>query len=268
MVGNPVLQEWVEIPPPPEPCEATGLVTHVEDDGVVSSFKVVRTCQSKYRQVNVWRVCVYSSDTGKWIFKRRVSSHHVSLKLAISPPSMNLNGMIYVWVRDLDPTEPGVLVSHDFYGPEADDHCRVIPLSVPALNNKLVRRCLTTSGGHVFLVRVQVLYHTLNVWKLNHNSGSSEWWQLSGEEINLESGDCYPMAMNPFDSDIVYLWSPLHGCLVSVNLRTKESEICGSNEGCCVVNTLPSKEYMEGGHDITSLIMLSQFVLPQWMDQL
>ncbi|CAA7048346.1 unnamed protein product [Microthlaspi erraticum] len=268
-VGNPVLQEWFEIPPPPEPCEATGLVTRVEDDGVVSSFKVVRTCQSRDREVNVWRVCVYSSVTGKWTFKRLVSSHHhhVSLKFAVSLPCMNLNGMIYVWVRDLDPTQPGVLVSHDFYGPEADYQCPdIISLPVPVLNNKFVRRCLTTSGGHVFLV--QVLGQTLKLWKLDNNSGSSEWWQLSGEEINLECVDCCPMAMNPFDSDIVYLWSRQHGCLVSVNLRTKESEICGSVEGCCVVNTHSSKEYMEGGRDITSLTMLSQFVLPKWMDKI
>jgi len=34
--------------------------------------------------------------------------------------------------------------------------------------------------------------------------------------------ECFQVAMNPFDSDIIYLWSQKHSCFVSGNLRTQE----------------------------------------------
>ncbi|CAA7023505.1 unnamed protein product [Microthlaspi erraticum] len=215
-VGNPVLQEWVEIPPPPEPCEATGLVTRVEEeDGVVSSFKVVSTFYSKnYVDREVWRVYVYSSETGKWTFKQIVTSHPVYNAGVYS--QVNLNGMLYLWEKRPFSTERGVVIAHDFYGPEADDQCRVIhlpPVPVNVLNNEDVRRCLTTSGGCVFLV--QVLHQTLKLWKLNNKNNNSDdtsqVWHLLREDLSMESVGFdvyfYPMAMDPFDTSVVYLWS-------------------------------------------------------------
>ncbi|CAN8288406.1 unnamed protein product [Cochlearia groenlandica] len=269
-VGNPVLQQWVEIPPPPEPCKATGLVTCVEDNGVVSSFKVVRTIQNgRDGGMNEWRVYVYLSSTGLWSFKQLISSCPVFG----SCPSMNLNGTLYLCVGDSCSVEPGVLIAHDFYSDETDVQCRVIPLPVPVENNKHVRRCLTTSRGYVILVHL--LHQRLNVWRLNNNKNSEGDWSPQ-EETNIMFLDinvyCFPMAMNPFDSDIIYLWSVQRGCLVSCNLKThetivhQESESSGGNEGCCVVNTNDSKGYMDSSRNVSSVIMLDQLVLPKWMD--
>ena len=59
-VGNPVSQQWVEIPPPPsDPTGANSsvdcLVTRLDEDGVVISFKVVRLgdVQSKNNLLSV-----------------------------------------------------------------------------------------------------------------------------------------------------------------------------------------------------------------------
>ncbi|XP_033140082.1 F-box protein At3g26010-like [Brassica rapa] len=41
-VGNPVLKQWIRIPPAPSSSIVLGLVTRVDEDGVVSSFKVIR----------------------------------------------------------------------------------------------------------------------------------------------------------------------------------------------------------------------------------
>ncbi|VVB17379.1 unnamed protein product [Arabis nemorensis] len=273
LVGNPVLQQWVEIPPPPEPCVATGLVTRVEEEnGVVSSFKVVRTCQSRDRDMEemfVWRVYVYSSETGLWTLKRLVSSYPIFY--AASYPSMNLNGMIFMWEMDSDSIDqPGVLIPHDFWNEESDDQCQVIPLPLPY--NKHVRRCLTTTSGGDDVIYIEIIDRKLKVWKLNINFE----WRLSREEINMESVgfdfDCFPMAMNPFDSDIAYLWSRQHCCLVTGNLKTQEFivhqdlEEWSSNEGFYRLKTSDSKSYMESNSNVTSVLMLSQFVLPKWMD--
>ncbi|CAH8381058.1 unnamed protein product [Eruca vesicaria subsp. sativa] len=84
--------------------------------------------------------------------------------------------------------------------------------------------------------------------------------------------NCFPLGMNPFDTDLVYLWSTQHSCVVSGNLRTQqftlhqeESETWTDSEGCWCVNTSDSKKQMEDIEDAASVITLSQFVLPQWM---
>ncbi|XP_018438476.2 F-box protein At1g49990 [Raphanus sativus] len=267
-VGNPVLDQWVEIPPPPDQCIATGLVTRVEN-GIVSGFKVVRTSRTEGRGMGMheWRVYVYSSETGLWTTKRLLSSHPVSF--TGSYPPMNLNGMLYLRERGSDATEPGVLVGYDFYGPEDDDQCLVIHL--PHLFSKDVRRCLTTSGADV--IYIEILYPRLKVWKLNNKySRNGEWWQLSREESVEFDAHCFPLAMNPFDPNIVYLWSQHHESLVTCNLWRQEfivhqeSETGRNSEGCYCVNTSGFKGYVKGNVDATTVIMLSPFVLQLWMD--
>ncbi|VYS48636.1 unnamed protein product [Arabidopsis thaliana] len=289
-VGNPVLQEWVEIPQPPNPWvqdkhpwypspySGVGMVTRVEN-GVVSSFKMVRTVQMELidrrdEGMYLWRVCVYSSETGLWTFKQVFSSRPVHGGRVDSP--VNLNGVLYLWDRYLFSNGPGVLVAHDFYG--ADDQCQVIPL--PGANDEHehehddehehVRRCLTTSGEDVIFI--EVIHRILKAWRL-HNE-KSERWQLIWEVVMpsfISDVNCFPLAMNPFDTDIVYLWDRQHGCLVSGYLQAQEfivhqeSEDGSSSEGdCCRVNTSGTEGYMEERCD--GVLMLSQFVLPSWMD--
>uniref|UniRef100_A0A1J3HJ41 F-box protein n=1 Tax=Noccaea caerulescens TaxID=107243 RepID=A0A1J3HJ41_NOCCA len=270
IVCNPVLRQWVEIPPLRENStwvRPIGLVTRAEEDGgVVSSFKVVMTCFMHRRGDK--SVYVYSSETGLWTFKRLLL-----LNKPVFSPAKNHSGMLYRWKKDPYGTGPGVVLAHDFYGPEDDDQWRVIPLPLPY--NEDVRRCLTTSRGD--LIYMEVLSHVLKVWRLKDNNYSGgECWHLSREEINMASVgfdvDCFPLGANPFDSDIVYLWSLQHKSLVFGDLRSRkfivhqESENPSScEEGCCVVNTLGSKLYAQCYFDATSVLMLSQFVLPQWM---
>ncbi|KAF3526060.1 hypothetical protein F2Q69_00046628 [Brassica cretica] len=98
---------------------------------------------------------------------------------------LNLNGLLYVWEKRLDDySGPGALVSHDFYGEQDDDQCRV-------------RRCLSSSGGDVIYVD-----RRLKVWKLkSDNNSDGEWWQLTREEINMASVgfdvNCFPLEVNP-----------------------------------------------------------------------
>ncbi|KAJ4917621.1 F-box protein [Raphanus sativus] len=236
---------------------------------VRTSHKFTEPIERKYE----WGVYVYSSETGTWTFKRLRSPFPLQHSGFYRP--LNFNGMLYMWEKRLDdPTGPGVLVSYDFYAQDDDDECGVIPLPVPDIKYPSPRRCLTTSCEDV--IYVEVLCRRLKVWKLKSNDSNGEWWQLTREEIDMVSVgfdvDCFPLGMNPFDIDFVYLWSRQHGCLVSGNLRTleftlhQETETWSDGEGCWRVNKYDSKKYMDPSTRGTGVLTLSQFVLPQWMD--
>ncbi|KFK35956.1 hypothetical protein AALP_AA4G060000 [Arabis alpina] len=281
-VGNPVLQQWFEITPPPKRCIGPSLITSVDEDGVVSSFKVVMTDSRGDSDKDIWNVYVYSSETGLWSFKRLICTRPVRHLVLTYYPPQNVIGKYYLWERDSSPTDPGILLAYDFYDPEeAEDRCRVIPLPVPG--NRRGKRCVTTSEGDVIFI--QLLSGRLKVWKLNdnNNSESSECWQLLWEinmvSLGFDVVDCFPMGMNLFDIDVVYLWSHQHCCLVSGNLKTQnfivhwKSKDRSSKKGCYLYNTRDSKRYMERLYeppsifnDSSRILMLSQFVLPQWMD--
>ncbi|EOA12039.1 hypothetical protein CARUB_v10008015mg [Capsella rubella] len=282
-VGNPVLQQWVEIPPAPDPWvrnpdpwypspfSAVGMVTRL-DNGVVSSFKMVRTIEMGMvdRYVDglyLWRVCVYSSETGLWNIKKLYSPRAVG-----NFGFDSLHGILYMWDRFMYSNGPGVLIAHDFYGPDADDQCQIIPL--PGVDHKKARRGLTTSGEDVIFV--EAIHRRLSVWRLlNDEEYISERWQLI-REINMPSFvsdvNCFPLAMNPFDADIVYLWLRQDRCLASGNLQTQEfivhqeSDDSSSSEVdcCCRVNASDTVEYLEEFRN--GVFMLFQFVLPRWMD--
>ncbi|KAH0872361.1 LOW QUALITY PROTEIN: hypothetical protein HID58_069723 [Brassica napus] len=145
-------------------------------------------------------------------------------------------------------TSRGVLVAYDFYAKKTDNQCRIIPL--PGPYNKYVKRCLTTSCGDV--IYVEMLYQRLKVWKLKINNNSDgEWWQLAREEIDMA-----------FDST-----TPLRGVGQEFTLH-RETETWSDGEVSWRISTYYSEKYMEETHEheTDSVITLSQYVLPQWMD--
>ncbi|CAH8387763.1 unnamed protein product [Eruca vesicaria subsp. sativa] len=128
-VANPVLQDWMIIPPRPylHPCILFGLVTPTDKDGIVLGFKVVYLAT-----VEPWRdksstflfLCIYSSETG--IIKRL----RCPLYLAIPRRPISLNGMLYFSLtsfshRDGDSV---TIFAHDFYGETG--LCRTILLPI------------------------------------------------------------------------------------------------------------------------------------------
>ncbi|XP_056846276.1 F-box protein At3g26010-like isoform X2 [Raphanus sativus] len=84
-VGNPVTQQWVKIPPPTSDPAGDStvfdLVTRLDEDGVVLSFKVVRL--ASFESTNnylssVLSVFVYSSEAGIWTSKVVHCLHQIS----------------------------------------------------------------------------------------------------------------------------------------------------------------------------------------------
>ncbi|XP_048607378.1 F-box protein At3g26010-like [Brassica napus] len=142
-VGNPVLQQWVKIPPTDVNSRVVGLVTRVDKDGVVLDFKVVRlaSLKTKYNISCSLSMCIYSSETGVWTSK----IVHCSI-LVFFLRTETLNGTVYFKCRD-DRLKSEVLVSHDLYY-----QCRVVPFPVP-LNHNDCHDVLTTSGGFIMYIR-------------------------------------------------------------------------------------------------------------------
>ncbi|CAE5960476.1 unnamed protein product [Arabidopsis arenosa] len=263
-VGNPVLQQWVQIPSLQYPFVTLpfGLVTRVDDDGVVLGFKVVRIAgdkQKRQESLTMLCLCVYSSETGVWSKKPLDCSHYFTS-----------------WA----------LIAHDFYGEESD-LCRVIPLPDHDLDhNWCFKRALTTSGGSVMYIKT-LAHNLLKVWMLTKNDDWKLLWEIRLPFITCDDDIPYyaPLAMNPFDGNIVYLWSQQKRYLVSCNLQTHNFKILSEEEVStrridddglekCVVNQSTCEQLMNASFDPDSLddcvypLTLFHFVLPRWMESL
>lgn len=262
-VGNPVLQQWVKIPKPPLDTKEFGLVTRVDEDGVVLGFKVVSISKNGPHSY-ILEMFVYSSETGIWTYKI-LRCPYLITKLGAN--ATNLNGTIYCAILQV----PGLVLAHDFYS--ESDQFIVVHLPEHSNHSSSNNGTLTTSGGFLMYMKSLVSKSgtVLKVWRLNDDKS---WHILCENGISI-SGSFVPVAMHPFDSDIVYLWhqqSPRH--LVSCNLRT-ETLIDPAREyhGDFYMNQSGFEEYMDwiwrtrasDLYDIVS-IGLFQSVLPRWME--
>ncbi|KAF3584894.1 hypothetical protein F2Q69_00029662 [Brassica cretica] len=172
----------IEIPPPPQECKATALVTRVDEDGVVLSFKTIWEC------MNGECMCTLPDmefQAASLLYSRSIHCLLPSCQCQCLWDALSVG----------EDSAPASLLAYDFFRPEDHDHCQVIPLPLPYHED--VRRCLTTSGGDV--IYIEILYGRLKVWKLNNNKNDSG-------------------TMNPFNADFVYMWSVQDSCLVSGDL--------------------------------------------------
>ncbi|KAL0887320.1 hypothetical protein Bca101_011303 [Brassica carinata] len=176
-VGNPVSQQWVKIPPPPpsdptgDDADVFGLVTRLDDDGVVLSFKVIRLVSVQWTNNDyLLGVLLYSSETGIWTSKVVHCPHQITNMYYI-----NLNGTVYFTCL----SEPGVLAAHDFYS--ESDQFRVVQLPDYPDYSKDYKRTLTMSGGFVVYVRSQAKKDetVLKIWRLDNDDDT---WQLLWEQ--------------------------------------------------------------------------------------
>ncbi|BAB02640.1 unnamed protein product [Arabidopsis thaliana] len=134
---------------------------------------------------------------------------------------VSLNGNLY-WLC-YNNYRDHLVVSHNLYATGTEsDQCRVIEF--PHLENDVYfRRAFTTSQGSLMYMKIineekddGSLGLKLCVWRLK----SGKWEIVS--EISpacIKSGlDYFPLAINPFDANKMYLWSEMHKCLVSTSL--------------------------------------------------
>ncbi|CAE6067202.1 unnamed protein product [Arabidopsis arenosa] len=261
-VGNPVLRQWIKIPPAPGKSSVFGLVTRVDDYGFVLGFKVVRLAKMRPTSIylsSVLNVFMYSSETGIWTSKTIHCPYQIT-----NPGSLTLAGTIYFSHL----SEPGLLVAHDFYS-ESSDQFRVIPL--PDHPNHDFKSALTSSGGFAMYIRTlsESSSNDFKAWRLNNDSTWQLLWNIA-LPISLIS-DYVPMAMHPFDSDIVYFWSRENRHLVSCNLRTQNNRILGAEDNDddhedYISNKSNCEKEMDEICGFKVSAGLLQLVLPRWME--
>ncbi|CAL9232209.1 unnamed protein product [Arabidopsis halleri] len=273
-VGNPLLQQWVQIPLPPHLTvfdvvrlqenmffSDTGLVTKMEK-GIVVGYKVVWMLVSWFVSTKL-TFMIYSSETGLWKTENvRCKRSMLWSRLKYSVP---LNGILH-WLSSIgSDIDANYIVSYDFYN-GLDDECHTIPF--PDFQEYQQARCfkrtITTSVGFVVYCNV-----------FSDNGGRTIMFGV----------DYFPVVMHPLNYEIIYLWSRNKNALMSLNLRTyryclrkklsPEEMVKKSMDGC-IMKFSGCKEYMDliypifanaiygGVHDL----YFSQYVLPRWLNPL
>ncbi|EOA28526.1 hypothetical protein CARUB_v10024742mg [Capsella rubella] len=240
-IGNPVLPQWIQLPPPtpdvPHPYKYgfsdTGLVTRMHN-GALLDYKVVRLYSEAVKFCffsPTWSFDIFSSTTGEWSVKKvSCPGKGVSMR-SISNP-ISLDGKLH-W-----PDQSRRIIVYDFFS--HDDHVRALCLPArmqgtqwdpfettcykvfcPSPCGKLI---CTTSQGYFVLVDVglieeEVKSYNVRVWRLKCDSWSWEKvWEINMACVGL-APNCVPMAVNYFDIDIIYLWDLDRKCFLGYNLR-------------------------------------------------
>ncbi|XP_010430853.1 PREDICTED: putative F-box protein At3g23970 [Camelina sativa] len=214
-VADPVLREWIKIPHPPpyssrqDEFQGTAIVANMNNVG----YKVVRygVPAVGVRVMERDRLCfqIYSSDSKSWTYRHVPTQRPISSILPSNP--INFNGYLHWLCRASQ-----VIFAYDFYGPS--ELCVVIDLPQRSAKGTLKplwhgdEATLTISCGPLMYMNTDTRKPTqqLKIWRLKkYTSGSSSkesWeflWNLRpGLELCL---GCVPVAMHPFDKEIVYL---------------------------------------------------------------
>ncbi|XP_010456879.2 PREDICTED: putative F-box protein At3g23950 [Camelina sativa] len=293
-VGNPLFQEWFQVPLPPflslevlerirlhERFSDTGLVTKMRS-GIVVSYKVVFVMRHSGTKVGF---AIYSSDTGKW--ENRNVTYPRNHCWFGQCKSIALNGILH-WLSSLNSS----FMAYDIYGGNVDDGFRNISFPDSGKDDVLrrFRRTFTTSEGSIvyFNEYCENENRTLRVWRLvKYTDGPEEAWQLLWE-VSLVSMieslgiDYFPVVMHPLNSEIIYLWCMEKKGMALFNLRTlafslhKENEDDSKCMDGCVLSFNMCSEYVENicGYFsprfscVPNPLLFSQYVLPRWLQWL
>lgn len=298
-VGNPLLQDWFQLPLPPflssrdlrslrknERFSDTGLVTEMQS-GVVVSYKVVWMFTYD-RSSDKLEFMIYSSETGTWR-KRHVSCPR-STAWERQDKSIALNGILHWLSEDTLSFEATSIVAYDFYGGggcDGDDECRIIHFPGKEVAGVYRRSFTASEGSIVYFNR----FHenetsTLRVWKLVKYEDVPQAWQLSWD-LKLDSltgsGISYfPVVMHPLNSEIIYLWNSTSKDLVLFNLRTRvfsvhrEAEEDGKCMDGCILSFNDCSEYMDSIRKYSLIwyqagpnnLSFSQYIFPRWLHRL
>ncbi|CAA7033050.1 unnamed protein product [Microthlaspi erraticum] len=270
-VANPVSRQCIKLPPLPESLlsltkegsfEKAALVTRMEN-AVVSGYKVVLVQRTYYSNNEcILTFIIYSSETGLW--STNIVQYHLPLVSLSFLDPVCLNRNLHWHGHNLEEQE--VVVSIDFY--DSDLQHQVIPFPDSDKKPHFGRSCTTSQGDLMYMNIISRkkdeggVEHKLCVWKLK-----TLGWQLVSESSRgfLD----FPVMMNPFDGNTVYLWSPMCESLASFNLRNRKTRIHNEPEERSRDGETMSFVGCDGGEMDTigflSESFFSTFALPRWL---
>lgn len=264
-LANPISHQCLEITPRALlhdffcPLE---IVTQTKN-GVVLGYKVVMF-DGKQRGPIITKITflIYSSETQLWSLNTVHFPFSFSFNRDFHHP-ISLNENLHWLIRNSEDTE--VVVSIDFYDIGTSSYrCRVTPFPDLEKHPKFIRTCTTSEGFLMYMniISDEGLDDKLCVWRLK----SGEWQLVS--EISptfIETGFEYlPLAINPFDANIVYLWSWKHQSLLFINLLNGNFMIHNQieyNDQTYIIKSVNCPVVMK----IIQKIRCCLFCLPQWL---
>lgn len=275
-VANPISRQCVKIPPRPlghlgqkEQNYHPGLVTRFDEKtNLLLGYKIVLMDTTKIRTTGVLGLLVYSSETGLWSYKTLDSQPLVT---SISYLPITLNGTIY-WsalsstLSNESPFLCEILVSHDLYAEESSEHhnrcLRVIQYPDEQCNSwKFSKSCTSSQGVIMYTSIVHVdREFKLRTWRLEES-----WeWQLISDISPVTTLDYFPLGINPFDANTIYMWNKL---FASTNLYKRQFRLHNNLERTTDGRTLHFAGEWDPDKDEGGLYrrFTLRFVLPRWL---
>ncbi|XP_059639818.1 F-box protein At1g49990-like [Cornus florida] len=263
-VCDPVTGQWVSLPRPGKNIHfrpaytGEGLVSRVNDENVVTSYKVVRV-EWIPEESNVLNLEAFSSDTGEWREVKLFVAHGVRLlKRGVGP--ILFNGILH-WF-----TYEHGMVAFDPYKNAREGHLINLPEGRDTASvykyDGIFRMCDECQGhlryfetapdieNHFCFSMWELKDYDKGEWYLEHQATLRDIWSddpnLNG---NLLRVTFVPLAFHPFKLDVVYLRCVELCCIVSYSMRTKKMD----------VTFLP----ISSAHNLSWRVLIP-FVLPMW----
>lgn len=232
VVSNPATQKWSQLPPPTDS-------RHYEDRVCLGFDPAVPSCFYVFMFVTVgqhYGVEIYSSKTGRWIF--RLSEWEKHTKLEHDMQTVFFNGTIYCTTTDSS------LASVDAEGKTWRNIRK--PRSYIQLDLINDDSLIMYSQGHLCFMCIDIHNdNQLSVWALGAN-GSEQWTlkhtvnitQLFGRHHRSRYEFYMLIAAHP-EHNLIFLTGGLHGELMSYDMDKQEIQSICSLQGYYLGPCLP-----------------------------
>ncbi|KAL8139915.1 hypothetical protein V2J09_005936 [Rumex salicifolius] len=221
-VCNPLTNHSVSIPRRPQLHKWVSIGFAVEP--INGSFRIARIAEFSSSS-NVLDLEIYSSKQGKWVERKLICTSPISVCLFITHrQAVSYKGILH-W-REYN----NRILAYDPKG--ETEQCRLIDM--PRNRDRDGQGILRVSRGRLYYLEVR--NGGIDLWELE-DYGAGEWRLVHGISINdvcstdsrvtrtVRSGRfaLHPLALHPFDCDVVYLTCGER--LAYFNLRTRMLEI-------------------------------------------
>ncbi|KAJ0692589.1 putative F-box domain-containing protein [Helianthus annuus] len=263
-VCDPLTRQWVTLgrkkvynygPSPSFNWE--GFVSSVNEDNVVTSYRIVRVGKLKSPS-HYLSLDMYSSETGEWVDYRLPCPNPIAFPKHGAGP-ISFNGILHWFIYD-----HGMVAFDPYMDPKS---CRLIPFPADrdaqseVTHDGLYQLCDGCQGKlRFFQVAPDTSsFHCFSMWVLK-DYDKGEWCSefkvtrrdLSSSDPELKSwlmkATFLPLSFHPFDLDIVYMRCVELACVVSYSMHNRKLEVACKPTGV----------------DALSWRVVVPFMIPRW----
>lgn len=232
-ICNPLIQQWIALPKPPQALQSVAVGFITKDDGCYNLVRIPTAYNVSPR--NVVRLESFSSNTGQW----NCSMVHCPVPdyyIKTDSPVVHYNDCLH-WLEfrhskiitynpDHKETRQALHLMNLPNGKESE-HLSLLGVSRGCFRYfEVTDTCRGPRNLSVWLL----LDYDAQQWCLQYRIQFSDSWSDQDELNKFIPKDnfyIFPLALHPHDFDVVYLG--YGGCLVSYSLRTRKVEVIRRN---------------------------------------